>query len=99
MSQAAPCGRVTPRWSVGRQPLLAGLCTDGRAAGGEGMSPRRPAVVGERFEDGAKAFVRHEVGGAGAEAYHAGVPVVPKEVVVVGDDGSSKLSTSLGIPG
>ncbi len=28
MSQAAPCGRVTPRWSVGRQPAIRGALTD-----------------------------------------------------------------------
>ena len=68
---------------------IRGALTDGRAAAGEGMGLGGPAVVGERFEDGAKAFVRHDVGGAGAEAYHRGVAVEPKEVVVIGDRGLS----------
>ena len=56
------------------------------------MGPRRPAIVGERgVEDGAEGGVRYEVGSAGVEACYAGIPVVAKEIAVVGDDGSSKI--------
>jgi hypothetical protein len=92
-SQAAPCGRATPRWSVA-SPHSAGK-VDRRAARDQGVGLRRAAVVGQgRVENVGQGDIR--VAARGVEVVRAGgeivegvgvaLAAVAEDVVGVGGD-------------
>ena len=98
MSQAGPCGRGTPRWSVRRTvSIIRGLASmAGLPAGlghGSRVGPPLLASVVLRMAPGPSLGTMSVA--AGAEAFYPSVPVVPKEVVVVGDDGAAAVPSNL----